>query len=91
MLENVIGWMVDIVFIIMTPIAIIFNIVQFSFKWKCRKKHYNEYLNPCHESNCKWAKFCENYEYTYSAKEIESLYEMIEEYQKEQQRDVKSL
>lgn len=91
MLEAVVSWVVDIFLIICIPITIIFNIVHLSFKWKCRKKHYDEYLNPCHESNCKWSRFCENYEYTYTANEIASLYKMIEDYQNEEKKDIKSL
>lgn len=91
MLEAVIKWIVEILFIICALISTIINIAHLSFKWKCRKKHYNEYLNPCHESDCKWSKFCENYEYTFSAKEISGLYKMIEDYQNDQKRDMKSL
>lgn len=86
-----IDWIADIAFIICALIALIVNIIQWSYKWKCRKKHYNEYLNPCHENDCKWSRFCENYEYTFSASEIASLYKMIDEYQNDQQKDIKSL
>lgn len=79
--EAVVGWVVGILFIILVLITIIFNIVHFACKWRCHKKHYDEFLNPCHERECLFHRFCKNYRHIYTAKEIETLKKMVEELQ----------
>lgn len=82
MLETVGGWIVGIFLVLYIPYTIYFNIVHFVCKWKCRNKHYNEYFNRCYEKECKWARYCDNYEHLYTEEEIQHLYKMIEDYQK---------
>lgn len=81
-IEKVVSWIVSILLVIYTPYMIYFNIVHFVYKWKCRKKKYDCFLNRCHESECKFAKHCQNYEYLYTEEDIQQLYKMIEDYQK---------
>lgn len=77
--EKVISWIVSIVIILYIPYTIYFNIIQISSKWKCRKKNYLKPFHSCHENNCKFAKYCEDYEYIYTADETKELNKMIEE------------
>lgn len=80
--EQIIGWIVGISLIVFIPYTIYFNIVHFSSKFKCRKKHYDEYFNRCHEDDCKWSKFCENYYKPLSEEEVAKLHKMIDELKK---------
>lgn len=78
-IEKIISWIVGIFLIVSIPYTIYFNIVHFYSKFKCRKKHYNDFLNRCHESNCRWAEFCECYHHIYSDEEIAKLKQLIDE------------
>lgn len=79
MVERVISWVVSILIVLYIPYMIYFNIVHFVCKWKCRKKKYLKPIRSCHESNCKFADFCEDYEHIYTAEEIAELHKMIDE------------
>ena len=63
--------------ILWTPYTIYFNIVHISCKWKCRKKHYNEYTNLCHESDCRYFKLCTKYQHIYTNEEKERIMQLI--------------
>lgn len=80
MIEQIVGWVVGILFLAFLPYTIYFNILHFRSKWKCRKKHYNEFFNRCHESECKFSRYCDYYEHILTEEEIAELYRMIEEY-----------
>lgn len=41
--------------------AIYFHLMHLYCKFKCRKKHYHRYYNPCFESHCKFSRFCYHY------------------------------
>lgn len=64
--------------IVWTPYTIYFNIIHISSKWKCRKKHYDEYCNPCHEYDCRYSKLCTKYQHIYTAEERERIEKLIE-------------
>ena len=80
MIERIVGWVVGIFFIVSLPYTIYFNIIQISSKWKCRKKHYNQFFNRCHESECKFSRYCEYYKEVLTEEEAAELYKKIEEY-----------
>lgn len=80
-ISKVISYIGSLLIVIFTLYTIIFSIIRFCSKWKCRKKHYDVYYNRCHESKCKYASYCENYQHIYTDKEIKELYEIIENYQ----------
>lgn len=70
-------------FLISMPVMLVYHIVNFCFQWKCRKKRYEKFwFNKCYEKECKWARFCDNYEQPLTAEDIAQLYKMIEDYQK---------
>lgn len=81
MSEAAVGWVVGIFFIILTLMTIIFNIIHFICKWRCRKKHYDEFLNPCHERECLFHGFCKKYTHIHTPKEIGNLKKMVEDFQ----------
>lgn len=76
-IEKIISWMISIFLVVSAPYTIYFNVVHFCSKFKCRKKHYNEYFNCCHEGDCKWSKFCENYRNILTDDEVAKLIKMI--------------
>ena len=81
-IEKAISYIISIILVIFSPFMIVFNIVHFRSKWKCREKHYDRFINRCHEENCKWAQCCENYQHIYTDEEIKELYRLLEKYQK---------
>ncbi len=81
MMEQIVGWVVGILFIASLPYTIYFNIIQISSKWKCRKKHYNEFFNRCHESECKFSDYCQCYRHVLTEEEAAELYKKLEEYE----------
>lgn len=80
-IDKVISYIGSIIIVIFTLYTIVFSVIRLCAKKKCRKKHYDEYLNRCHEYKCKYAPYCENYQHIYTDKEIEKLHEIIENYQ----------
>ena len=81
MFEQIVGWVVGIFFIASLPYTIYFNIIQISSKWKCRKKHYNEYFNRCYERECKFSNYCGCYRHVLTEEEAAELYKKLEEYE----------
>ena len=79
MVERAISWCVSILMVMEVSYIIYLNIVQSVSKWKCRKKRYSKPLNACHESSCKWANYCENYEHVYTEEERASLEKLIQQ------------
>ena len=65
-------------FIISIPITIICFIAYFVSRLKCHKMHYNKYSNPCHNSGCRFSKYCEDYRHTYTAEEVTRINKLIE-------------
>lgn len=66
-----------IYYLISIPLTIIFVIVQFVYRWKCRKEHYYIFSNPCHNKECKWAKHCEDYQHILTPEERERIEQLI--------------
>lgn len=73
MIEQAINWLVSTLMILCILYLVYYNAVQISAKWKCRKKRYMKPLNTCHESDCKFAQYCEHYERLYTSSEIDNL------------------
>lgn len=86
-IEKVVSYIVSVLIIISIPYTVYFNIEHFRAKWKCRKKGYQEFFNPCHEENCKWARHCDKYEHLYTAEEIQQLYDIIDNYQQKIEKE----
>ena len=81
MVEQAISWCVSILMIVEVSYMAYLNIVQAVSKWKCRKKRYCKPFKPCHESDCKFAGYCEKYEHVCTDEEIESLKKLINKMQ----------
>lgn len=79
MIEQIFGWVVGIMMLFFIPYTIYFNIIQIYSRWKCRKKTYFKPFKSCHNSSCKFSKYCEDYEYVYSADEVAELHKMIDD------------
>lgn len=79
MVEQIVGWSVGILMVLNILYITYYNIVCISSKLKCRKKKYLKPINTCHENDCKFAKYCEQYEHVYTAEEIESIKKLIYE------------
>ena len=79
MLEQAVSWGVGIIMMVDVSYIIYLNIVQIFAKIKCRKKRYCKPLNTCHESGCRYAEYCEHYEYAYTKEDMASLRKLIEE------------
>ena len=62
MIEQILGWLVGIYILFYIPVLIYFNVIQISCKWRCRKKKYSKLFNPCKESDCKFRKYCDEYQ-----------------------------
>lgn len=67
--------------------TIIFNIVHFVCRWKCRKKKYDCFLNRCNERECLFNCLCDKYEHIYSDEEIARLKQMLADYQARTEKD----
>ena len=57
----------------------VFNIVYICSKFRCRRKKYDYFMNPCHDENCSVCSICECYDHIYTHEEIEELLEMLNE------------
>lgn len=79
MVGRVLSWFFSILIMLNIPYIIYFNIAHAISKWKCRKKQYSRIFNPCHESDCKFAQYCEKYEHVFIDEEIDSLKKLIAE------------
>lgn len=62
MIEKVVGWIVGVYLVLQIPYLVYYNVLQITCQWRCRKKKYLKPFNPCHESDCKFAKYCDDYE-----------------------------
>ena len=81
MVEHIASWFGGALIISNISYIIYLNIVHVISRWKCRKKQYLKPLNICHESDCKFSEYCQHYEQTYTAEEIESLKKLIDKMQ----------
>lgn len=77
MIKIVLVCLFGIYFIISIPITIIYSIVQFVCRLKCRKMHYNKYSNPCHNEDCKWSRHCDDYRHIYTDEEEQKINQLI--------------
>ena len=67
-----------IYFAISVPITIICLIAYFVCRLKCHKMHYNKYFNPCHNSDCRFSEYCEDYRHIYTAEERQRIQKLID-------------
>lgn len=77
MIKKILVLLFCVYFIISIPITIIYYVIEFVYRWKCRKKHYYKYTNPCHEKECKWSKHCEDYRHIPTPEERERIEQLI--------------
>lgn len=61
-MEQIIGWLAGILLVVHIPYLIYYNVIQNKSRWRCRGKKYFRPFNPCRESGCKFAKYCDDYE-----------------------------
>ena len=85
MVYRVISWCVSILIMVDISCMIYFNAVQIFAKRKCRKKQYSKPFNACHESDCKFAEYCQHYEYVCTEEEMASLKKLVEDIRRKQQ------
>lgn len=85
MVEQVLSWIVSIIIMVDISYIIYFITVQAVAKIKCHKKRYCKPLNACHESGCRYAEYCEHYEYVYTKEEMASIKKLAEEVRRRQQ------
>lgn len=78
MIEQIVNWTIGILMVLALPYVVYFNAIHFSARWKCRKKGYAKPFNACHESDCKYAGYCQEYEHVFTAEEIAKLEKLVE-------------
>lgn len=81
-MEKILGWLGGICIAVFILYTIVFNFVHFCYWWKCRKKKYGTMLNRCHEKGCKWSRFCDKHEQTFTREDIAELKAILADYQK---------
>ena len=82
MIAQIISRLVSFAILLFIPYTIYFNVVHFRSRWKCHKKHHELFFNCCNERNCKWSKYCKNYQHIYTAEEIANIEKLIKELKK---------
>ena len=83
MMETVLSWAGAVVVVVVVLFMVYFNAVRLSARWMCRKEGYNKSFKPCHNSECKYSQYCEDYVHQYSAEEIAALERMIDDLARE--------
>lgn len=81
MVEQIASWVVSLIIMAEISYIVYLNIIQVVSRRKCRKKRYCKPFKPCHESDCKFAGYCEKYEHVCTDEEIESLKKLIDKMQ----------
>lgn len=81
MMDVIMGWVAAALVVLFAVYTAYYNVVRISSRWRCRKKGYNNLFKTCHESGCKFARYCENHAHEYSEAEIARLHKMLDDMQ----------
>ena len=77
MIRAALFWLFVVYYSISILLTIIFAVIRCVCRGKCRKMRYDQYSNPCHNKDCKWSRYCEDYRHIFTDEEKVKVRQLI--------------